>query len=160
MIILEHKHTGKPSFAQGCQDRTAYKYLENKSVLQRPCDESTSNSKLSENRVSGEIGKLQNPAGCVLSRPWGCSVLEMWGISKTAQNTLFSAFSAILRKAHRIKTILGSRCTFFCRSEYTGVAKRVLPTLRESSRQVEAEVVSNSKNKLHQTWEALFWRPL
>ena len=42
----------------------------------------------------------------------------------------------------------------------TGVAKRVLPRLRECSRQVEAEVVSNSSNKIHQTWEALFWRPL
>ena len=40
------------------------------------------------------------------------------------------------------------------------VAKRVLPRLRECSRQVEAEVVSNSSNKIHQTWEALFWRPL
>ena len=27
-------------------------------------------------------------------------------------------------------------------------------------RQVEAAVVSNSKNKIYQTWEALFWRPL
>ena len=26
--------------------------------------------------------------------------------------------------------------------------------------QVEAEVVSNSRNKIHQTWDALFWRPL
>ena len=42
----------------------------------------------------------------------------------------------------------------------TGVAKRVLPWLRECFRQVEAEVVSNSSNKIHQTWEALFWRPL
>ena len=36
----------------------------------------------------------------------------------------------------------------------------MLPRLRERSRQVEAEVVSNSSNKVHQTWEALFWRPL
>ena len=53
--------------------------------------------------------------------------------------------------------------TFFCCSvlaTFTGVAKRVLPWLRECSRQVEAEVVSNSSNKIHQTWEALFWRPL
>ena len=42
----------------------------------------------------------------------------------------------------------------------TVVAKRVLPRLQASSRQVEAEVVSNSNNKTHQTWEALFWRPL
>ena len=34
----------------------------------------------------------------------------------------------------------------------TGVAKRVLPRLRECSRQVEAEVVSNSSDKIHQTW--------
>ena len=41
-----------------------------------------------------------------------------------------------------------------------GVAKRVLPRLRECSGQVEAEVISNSSNKIHQTWEALFRRPL
>ena len=39
-------------------------------------------------------------------------------------------------------------------------AKRKRPRLRECSRQVEAEVVSNSSNKIHQTWEPLFWRPL
>ena len=33
----------------------------------------------------------------------------------------------------------------------TWVAKRVLPRLRECSRQVEAEAVSNSRNGLHQT---------
>ena len=37
---------------------------------------------------------------------------------------------------------------------------RVLPRLPECSRQVEAEVVSNSRNKLHQTLEAFLWRPL
>ena len=37
---------------------------------------------------------------------------------------------------------------------------RVLPRLRECYRQVEAEVVSNSSNEIHQTWEALFWQPL
>ena len=42
----------------------------------------------------------------------------------------------------------------------TGVAKRVLPRLRECSRQVEAEVVSNSSNNILQTWEALFWQAL
>ena len=36
----------------------------------------------------------------------------------------------------------------------------MLSRLQECSRQVEAEVVSNSRNKLHQTWKALFWRPL
>ena len=33
----------------------------------------------------------------------------------------------------------------------TGVAKRVLPRLQECFRQVEARVVSNSNNKLHQS---------
>ena len=42
----------------------------------------------------------------------------------------------------------------------TGVAKRVLPRLRECSRQVEAEVVSNSSNKIHQTWGPPFSRAL
>ena len=36
----------------------------------------------------------------------------------------------------------------------------MLPRLRECSRQVEAEVVNNSSNKIHQTWEALFWQTL
>ena len=36
------------------------------------------------------------------------------------------------------------------------VAKRVVSRLRECCRQVKAEVVSNSSNKIHQTWEALF----
>ena len=43
---------------------------------------------------------------------------------------------------------------------FTGVVKRVLPRLQECARQVEAEVVSNSSNKIHQTWEASFWQPL
>ena len=43
---------------------------------------------------------------------------------------------------------------------FTGFVKRMLPKLRECSRQVEAEVVRNSSNKIHLTWEALFWRPL
>ena len=42
----------------------------------------------------------------------------------------------------------------------TAVTKRVLPRFRECSRQVEAEVVSNSTNKIYQTWKALFWRSL
>ena len=42
----------------------------------------------------------------------------------------------------------------------TGVAKIVLPRLRECSGQVEAEVVSNSRNKIHQTWESLFGTPM
>ena len=60
------------------------------------------------------------------------------------------------------------KCKEWCKKEngnpeenegkkYTGIAKRVLPRLRECSRHVEAEVVSNSGNKIHQTWEALFW---
>ena len=36
----------------------------------------------------------------------------------------------------------------------TGVAKRVLPRLWECFRQVEAELISNSSNKIHQTWLA------
>ena len=42
----------------------------------------------------------------------------------------------------------------------SGVAKRVLPRLGECFRQIEAEVVINSINKIHQIWEALLWRPL
>ena len=44
-----------------------------------------------------------------------------------------------------------------CWDRSTEIAKRVLPRLREGSWQVEAEVVSNSSNKIHQTLEALFW---
>ena len=43
----------------------------------------------------------------------------------------------------------------------TGIAKlRVLPKFGECSRQVEADVVSNGSYKIHQTWQALFWRTL
>ena len=51
-------------------------------------------------------------------------------------------------------------CHFVHRHRHTGVTKRVLPRLQECSRQVETEVVSNSSNKIQQTWEALFWIPL
>ena len=36
-------------------------------------------------------------------------------------------------------------------SQVQGLPKRVLPRLLECSRQVEAEVVGNSNNKIHQT---------
>ena len=42
----------------------------------------------------------------------------------------------------------------------TELSESLCAWLRECLKQVEAEVVSNSRNKLHQTWEALFWRPL
>ena len=41
-----------------------------------------------------------------------------------------------------------------------GWAKLPFPRLRECCRQVEAEVVSNSQNKIHQTWERKFSPPL
>ena len=41
-----------------------------------------------------------------------------------------------------------------------GVAKKVGPRLREHHRRVDAEVVSNSSNKIHQTWEPPFSRAL
>ena len=34
-----------------------------------------------------------------------------------------------------------------------GLAYKVVPRLREFSKQVEAEVVSNSRNQSHKTWE-------
>ena len=42
----------------------------------------------------------------------------------------------------------------------TGTGKSTGPRLREWFRQVEAEVVSNSNNKLHQTWGSWISRPL
>ena len=33
-----------------------------------------------------------------------------------------------------------------------GIGYKVVPRLRECCRQVEAEVVSNSRNRIHQTW--------
>ena len=41
-----------------------------------------------------------------------------------------------------------------------GVGKKVGPRLREFFRQFEAEVVSNSRTKIHQTWDPLFSPPL
>ena len=55
---------------------------------------------------------------------------------------------------------LRQHCPQMTQRHCTGVAKRVLPRLRECSRQVEAEVVSNSRNNIHQTWGAIFRRPL
>ena len=48
----------------------------------------------------------------------------------------------------------------FSVNPHTGLGWNVVPRLRECLRQVEAEVVSNSNNKIHQTWESLFWPPL
>ena len=42
----------------------------------------------------------------------------------------------------------------------TGLDYKVIPRLRECCRQVEAEVVSNSSNKIHQTWEGPYSRAL
>ena len=36
--------------------------------------------------------------------------------------------------------------------EITGLGQKVVPRLRECCRQSQAEVVSNSRNKIHQTW--------
>ena len=36
---------------------------------------------------------------------------------------------------------------------YTGLDNKAIPRLRECCGQVEAEVVSNCRNKIHQTWE-------
>ena len=38
----------------------------------------------------------------------------------------------------------------------SGLHYKAVPRLRECWRQVEAEVVSNSRNKSHQTWERPF----
>ena len=46
------------------------------------------------------------------------------------------------------------------RIKFTGAGKIVVPSLRECCRQVEAEEVSNSRNKIHQTWGPQFCRPL
>ena len=43
---------------------------------------------------------------------------------------------------------------------YTGAGKRMVPRLREFFRQCQAEVVSNSKNKILATWEPFFCRTL
>ena len=37
--------------------------------------------------------------------------------------------------------------------QFTGLDYKAVPRLRECCMQVEAEVVSNSRNKIHQTWE-------
>ena len=36
---------------------------------------------------------------------------------------------------------------------HTGYLYKAVPRLRECGRQVETEVVSNSRNKVHQTWD-------
>ena len=45
-------------------------------------------------------------------------------------------------------------------SAYTGLGKKAPARFRECSRQVQAEVVSNSSNKIHQTWPKPFSQPL
>ena len=42
----------------------------------------------------------------------------------------------------------------------TGQGLEVVPRLREGFRQVEAEVVSDSGNKIHQTWDHFLGPPL
>ena len=42
----------------------------------------------------------------------------------------------------------------------TELSKKVVPSLRECSRQSQAEVVSKSSNKIHQTWNPHFSRAL
>ena len=51
-----------------------------------------------------------------------------------------------------LATILCIQCSI------QGWAEKMGPRLREFFRQGEAKVVSNSRNKIHQIWEALFWR--
>ena len=46
------------------------------------------------------------------------------------------------------------------RTRYTGLGNNSCMWLRECCRQVEAEVASNSRNKILQNWEWLSWRPL
>ena len=41
----------------------------------------------------------------------------------------------------------------------TGLSKKVVPRLRECCRQAQAEVISNSKDKIHQTWDP-YYSPL
>ena len=41
--------------------------------------------------------------------------------------------------------------------EIQGWAKKVVPRLREGCRQAQAEVVSNSKSEIHQTWPMPFF---
>ena len=43
--------------------------------------------------------------------------------------------------------------TIYCCHPWTGNLYKAAPRLRECCRQVEAEEVSNSRNKIHQTWE-------
>ena len=42
----------------------------------------------------------------------------------------------------------------------TGLDYKAVPRLQECCRLVETGVVSNSRNKIHQTWERLFSRAL
>ena len=56
-------------------------------------------------------------------------------------------------------TILGDKF-HVCISTYTGPGKRMVPRLQKLFRQGQAEVVSNSKNKILATWEPFFRRAL
>ena len=42
---------------------------------------------------------------------------------------------------------------YYIIAQSTGLCKKAGPRLRDCCRQGQAEVVSNSKNKIHQTWE-------
>ena len=41
----------------------------------------------------------------------------------------------------------------WCREHYTGNLYKAVPRLQECCKQLQAEYISNNRNKIHQTWE-------
>ena len=64
----------------------------------------------------------------------------------------FGAGDSMVSFCHRIVPFDSKRAS----GTFTGVTKRVTLRLRECCSKIGAEVVSNSRNKIHQTWGPLF----
>ena len=62
-------------------------------------------------------------------------------------------FVRVLRLLPKFHTLSSPSLVLFQYCQNTGLDYRAVPILRKCCRQVEAEVVSNSRNKVHQTWE-------
>ena len=77
------------------------------------------------------------------------------GAGDLGQDTLRGPHEALLLRPVRRRRGPGKGYVL-----YIGPGKRMVPGLRESFRQGQAEVVSNSKNKILATWEPFFCRAL
>ena len=110
----------------------------------------------SNHAVSVDAGR-----GWTLEGEWRVAVLSEWWIT-APPSSQWCATPSILEDASLARSSsrgswahlagAGIKKATKC-SHSTRLHDKPIPRLRESCEQVEAEVVSNSKNKTHQTWD-------